>query len=97
MDFPKGVKPKIIPGATSVIVHSTLRQTGKDHKFSYGLENGLPQRLGRGNRTLWMPSQNEDIGLRVLYRNRYLDLDARYEYLDNSIENGRVTFAKKSA
>ena len=97
--FPKRVKPKIIPGVTQVLVHSTLRQTRQDHKFNYGLENGLPsvQSLGTGSRTLWMPAQNEDIGLRVLYRSRDLSLSARIVFLDDSYELGRVTFAKNSA
>ena len=99
LDFPKGVKPRVIPGVTQVHSHPTLRRTGRDHRFNYGLENGLPsiQSLGNGSRTLWMPSQNEDIGLRVLCRSRGLNLDARDEGLVNSSENGRVTFVKKSA
>ena len=98
-EFPKRVKPKIIPGVTRVIVHPTLRQTGKNHNFTYGLENGLPsvQSLGTGSRTLWMPSQKQDIGLRVLYRNRDLNLNAWDVDLDGSNEGGRVTFAKNSA
>ena len=98
-DFSKGVKPKLIPRVTQIIVHPTLRQTGKDHKFSYGLDHGLPpvQSLGTGNRILLMPSSNENIGLRVLFRYWVLNLYAWIEILVDSSEVGRVTFAKKSA
>ena len=96
--FPKGVKPKVIPGITQVSKHETLKRTGRNHNFAYGLENGLPSssQLGRGNRTLYMPSADENIGLRVLCCSRYLNLGAWVEFLVNSNEDGRVTFAKKS-
>ena len=96
--FRKGVKPVVLPGITKVFVHETLKQTGRKPKFNYGSENGLPSttELGTGNRNLLMPSQNNNLGLRVLYRRRNLNLNARYENLDGWNEDGRVLFAKKS-
>ena len=92
-----GVKPVVIEGITKVFVHETLNRTG-NNKFNYGSENGLPStsELGTGDRTLWMPSQNNNPGLRVLVRGGGLNLGARGEYLDYSYVVGRVSFAKNS-
>ena len=88
------VKPVIVPGITLVYPHEILNRTGENHKFDYGLDKGLPSvnQIGQGNRTLYMPSGN-DIGLRVLFRNWDLDLDARNVNLADSYVNGRVNFA----
>ncbi len=102
--FPRGVKPKVIPGVTQVYGHETLKRTGQYHRFNYGLENGLPSvsQLGNGNRTLFMPSENKDIGLRVLSRDGHFDLGAKDKYFDNipefsdgDDEDGRITFIRR--
>lgn len=96
--FQHGVKPVVLQGVTKAYAHETLKRTSKDHKFSYGTEKGLPSANQlRGSRTLWMPSENENIGLRVLFRSGDSGLDARYVLLDYSDVGGRVSFAKKSA
>ncbi len=96
--FSRGVKFKVIPGMTKAYKHEILKQTGKNYKFSYGLDNGLPpvNQLGRGNRTLYMPSTSENLGLRALFRYGGLYLSAWFVFLDGSYAVGRVTFAKKS-
>jgi len=96
-DMPHGVKPIILPGITLVYPHETLKQTGKNHKFTYGLQEGLPSpsELGTGSRTLHMPSENTDIGLRVLYRYRDLNLGAWYGLLTDSDSVGRVVCARR--
>ena len=95
--FPLGVKLVVLPGLTKAYVHETLKQTGRNHKFSYGSDNGLPSvsELEKGSRNLYMPVETKDIGLRVLCRNRDLNLDAGNWGLDGSDEVGRVPFAKK--
>lgn len=95
-DMPHGAKPIILPGLTQVYIHPVLFKTGQNYKFEYGLEWGIPSEsdLGRGNRTLHMPSRDEDIGLRVLYRDWYLDLYAWGEDLVDSVSDGRVNFAR---
>ena len=92
--MPHGVKPIIIPGITQVYTHEILNKTEESHKFEYGLDRGLPavSEIGNGDRTLYMPS-GDNIGLRVLYRDGDLDLDARDDDLANSGSSGRVTFA----
>jgi hypothetical protein len=95
-DMPHGVKPIIIPGITQVYQHEVLEKTGEEPNFEgYGLNGGLPllNQLEKGNRTLYMPDETEDIGLRVLYRNRYLDLGAWGGDLAYSNDLGRVNFA----
>ena len=96
--FPLGVKLVVLPGLTKAYVHETLKQTGRNHKFSFGSDNGLPSisELEKGSRNLYMPSENKDLGLRVLFRYRVLDLDAGDWVLACSIEDGRVAFAKIS-
>jgi hypothetical protein len=93
-----GVKPIVIPGLTQAYIHEVLEKVGEeDLNFDgYGLNGGLPMinQLGEdGDRVLYMPDVTEDMGLRVLYRNGSLSLNARNEYLANSNENGRVNFA----
>lgn len=94
--FPYGVKPVVLPGLTKAYIHETLKKTGSDYKFEYGLDNGLPSlnQLGKGSRTIYMPSENENIGLRVLYRSRGLDLGARDVNLVYSSAGGRVNVAR---
>ena len=93
-----GVKPIVLPGLTQVYTHEILDKNGENHKFEYGLEKGLPSvnEVGKGKRTLYMPSGN-DIGLRVLFRMRYLDLSAGYGYLSGSNVGGRVNFAPQGS
>ena len=95
-DMPHGVKPIIIPGITQVYSHEVLEKVGENPSFKgYGLNGGLPliNQLGSGKRTLYMPSDTEDIGLRVLFRCRDLDLNARNDGLASSNSDGRVNFA----
>jgi len=94
--MPYGVKPIIIPGITQVYKHEVLDKVGKDSSFNgYGLNGGLPllNQLGSGSRTLYMPNETEDIGLRVLFRDWDLSLDAGGRGLANSDSGGRVNFA----
>jgi len=95
-----GVKPIILPGLTQVYTHEVLEKVGEDFEFEgYGLDKGLPllNQLGDGNRTLYMPDETEDIGLRVLYRDGGLDLSARSRYLSDSDSDGRVNFAQSAS
>ncbi len=94
-----GVKPIIVPGITIVYTHEILNQTGKNHNFDYGLTKGLPSlsQVGNGKRTLYMPSETSDIGLRVLYRFRILGLSARNWDLVVDDVFGRVNFAPQGA
>ena len=94
-NMPHGVKPIIIPGITQVYAHETLNKTGKDHNFEYGLNRGIPaiSELGKGKRTLYMPSKDSNIGLRVLYRYWDLDLSAGDRDLASSGSDGRINFA----
>ena len=89
------IKPIVVPGITQVYAHDILNKTGENHIFEYGLDRGLPAigEIGRGKRTLYMPSANQNIGLRVLYRGRVLNLDAGDRDLAGSDEAGRVNFA----
>jgi hypothetical protein len=98
-DMPHGVKPIIIPGITQVYSHETLSKTGKNHNFEYGLERGLLaiNELGKGKRTLYMPNEDSNIGLRVLYRVRVLDLNAWFGVLASSNSDGRVNFARSAS
>ncbi len=61
----------------------------------YGLGGGLPwiNQLDKGDRTLYMPNETSDIGLRVLFRDRGLVLGAGGGDLAYSDSSGRVTFA----
>ena len=94
-NFPHNAKFTVIPGLTQSVHHETLKQR-QDHKFNYGLEHGLPSinDLGTGNRTLYMPSSNKDLGLKVLYRGGFLALISRNEGLIVSDVGGRVTLAR---
>jgi hypothetical protein len=93
-----GVRPVVIPGITIAYPHEVLSQTGKNHLFNYGLDRGLPSvsELGNGKRTLYMPSEKTDIGLRVLYRDRDLYLGAGIEDLADDGGFGRVNFAPQA-
>ncbi len=95
VDMPHGVKPIILPGTTFVYPHDVLQKTGTNSNFEYGTARGLPSvsSLGKGTRTLYMPSDTSDIGLRVLIRDRYLSLDAGYSDLTGDYAGGRVNFA----
>ena len=94
--MPHGVKPIVLPGLTKVYAHPVLAKTSSNSTFEYGLENGLPAvaQLGQGSRTLYMPSENENIGLRVLYRVGVLGLVAWDEGLTYSVADGRVNVAR---
>ncbi|MFH1585930.1 MAG: hypothetical protein ABIB79_04125, partial [archaeon] len=97
--MPHGVKPIIIPGITQVYQHEVLEKVGEDPNFDdYGLEGGLPllNQLGSGSRTLYMPNETSDIGLRVLYRYRDLGLYAGSRVLADSDGVGRVNFARSA-
>jgi len=97
--MPHGVKPIIVPGVTQVYQHEILDKTGENHKFEYGLDRGLPavSEMGNGDRTIYMPSENSNIGLRVLYRNWDLGLGARVRNLAGSGGGGRVNFARSAS
>jgi hypothetical protein len=94
-DMSCGVKPIIISGITQVYAHDILNKTGENHKFDYGLDRGLPSvsQIGNGKRTLYMPTENSNIGLRVLCRYRDLNLVAWDWDLSYASEAGRVSFA----
>ncbi len=102
-NMPYGIKPIVLPGLTQVYQHEVLEKVGEDPSFDgygfYGLNGGLPllNQLGSGSRTLYMPDETEDIGLRVLYRNWDLDLDARGIGLASSDSSGRVNFAQSAS
>ena len=98
--MPHGIKPIIIPGITQVYQHEVLEKVGEDPSFDgYGLKGGLPllNQLGSGSRTLYMPSETSDIGLRVLCRDRGLGLSARGDDLANSNSDGRVNFVRSTS
>jgi hypothetical protein len=94
-----GVKPIILPGLTQVYTHEALSKVGEDLEFDgYGLNGGLPllNQICNGNRTLWMPNETEDIGLRVLVRDGGLGLSAGVGDLAGDDEFGRVNFAPQA-
>ena len=94
-DMPHGVKPIIIPGITQVYQHEVLEKVVGSPSFDgYGLERGLPllNQLGSGSRTLCMPSETSDIGLRLLFRGWYNDLFAGNDDLASSSSGGLVNF-----
>jgi hypothetical protein len=94
--MPDGVRPIVLPGLTQVYQHEVLEKVGENPEFDgYGLNGGLPllNQLGDGDRTLYMPDETKDIGLRVLCRDRDLVLNARDRYLAVSVDDGRVNFA----
>ncbi|MEK6909310.1 MAG: hypothetical protein AABX23_04630 [Nanoarchaeota archaeon] len=95
VDMPHGVNPVILPGTTLVYPHDILQRTGENHKFEYGTAKGLPtmSSLGSGNRTIYMPNEKTDIGLRVLIRNGNLNLSARDRNLTGDNADGRVNVA----
>lgn len=94
--MPHGIKPTVLLGLTQVYQHEVLKNVGKDSNFGgYGLNGGLPliSQLKSGDRTLYMPDEKKNIGLRVLYRFRDLGLGAWDRDLANSDDDGRVNFA----
>ena len=96
LSMPHGVKPIIVPGITQVYAHEILEKVGKKPNFEgYGLDGGLPllNQLGSGSRTLYMPNETSDIGLRVLFRVRGRDLCVGGGILAVSSWDGRVNFA----
>ncbi len=94
---PHGVVPIVLPGITQVYTHEVLAKAGEDPQFKgYGLTGGLPkiaQLDEDGDRTLYLPDETEDIGLRVLVRDGDLDLDAGGSDLTFDGARGRVHFA----
>ncbi len=97
--MPHGVKPIVLPGVTQAYAHEVLEKVGEDPNFEgYGLKGGLPliKQLDNGDRTLYMPDETEDIGVRVLVRGRYSDLYARGRGLVDSYADGRVNFAPQA-
>ena len=100
LNMPHGVKPIIIPGITQVYQHEVLEKVGENSLFDgYGLNGGLPllNQLGSGSRTLYMPDETKDIGLRVLYRIIVLNLVARNRDLANSSVVGRINFVRSTS
>jgi len=93
-----GVKPIVIPGVSQIYHPEMLENTGSNYKFEYGLDNGVPNfdETGKGSRTIYMPSETQNIGLRVLIRGRDSDLYARDWYLVYSDAVGRVNFAPQA-
>ncbi len=99
-DMPHGVKPIIIPGITQVYQHEVLEKVGEDPSFEgYGLEGGLPllNQLGNGSRTLYMPDETSDIGLRLLGRGGDRGLYTRFDVLADSDSGGRVNFVRSTS
>ena len=95
-----GVKPIILPGITQVYTHEVLEKVGEDFSFDgHGLKGGLPliKQLSKGDRNLFLPDETKGIGLRVLFRYRDSDLDARYWDLVGSCAVGRVNFAPQAS
>jgi len=93
-DLPHGIEFTIIPELTKAYQHPILEKTGESHSFTYGSEEGLPSKedlTEGGNRILRMPSETQDIGLRVLFRYRDFNLYARVKELDSPTIIGRVT------
>lgn len=94
---PYRVVPIVLPGITQVYTHEVLAKAGEDPRFKgYGLTGGLPkiaQLDDSGDRTLYLPDETEDIGLRVLIRYGDLDLGARDRNLTGGDAGGRVHFA----
>jgi hypothetical protein len=92
---PHGAVPIILPWITQAYHLDVLEKVGQNYKFEYGLDRGLPKvsELGKGSRTLYMPEETKDIGLRVLFRVRDLYVDAGNRYLVNSNSDGRVNLA----
>jgi len=97
--MPHGVKPIIIPGITQVYSHDILNETGKNHKFKEGLKGGLPTKseIGEGSRTIYMPNETSNIGVRLLCRDGSLNLGAWYDGLADSSSVGRVNFARSAS
>jgi len=95
-----GVKPIIISGITQVYQHEILEKVGENPNFNgYGLNGGLPSinQLGSGSRTMYMPDETENIGLRVLFRYGDLGLYARVSDFADSGSYGRVNFARSAS
>jgi len=72
--------------SSEVIYSPQLNQSNNGEKFNEGDSEGLPIFKSDGTRTLY----TENGGLRRLYRDWDLDLDARDGNLASSNENGRV-------
>ena len=96
--MPHGVKPIVLPGVTQIYHPKMLENTGTNYKFEYGLDNGVPKfdEIGKGERTVYMPSETQNIGLRVLIRIRNSNLNAWYRNLVYSNDGGRVNFAPQA-
>ena len=98
--MPDGVRPIVLPEVTKAYTHEVLSKVGKDQTFEgYGLNGGLPliNQLGSGDRSLWMPDETENIGLRVFIRDRSLSLNAWDWGLVDSNADGRVNFAPQGS
>src|SRR3989344_1625004 len=92
--MPHGVRPIVIPGVSQIYHPKMLENTGSNYKFEYGLDNGVPKfdETGKGKRTVYMPSETQNIGLRVLIRDRYSDLNVWNWNFVYSDADGRVNF-----
>jgi len=96
--MPYGARPIVIPGVTQIYHPQILEKTGNNYKFEHGLDNGVPKfdENGKGNRTIYMPSENQNNGLRVLVRGGSSGLNARGGSLVSSNADGRVNFAPQA-
>ena len=96
--MPHGVRPIVIPGVSQIYHPKMLENTGSDYKFECGLDNGVPKfdETGKGKGTIYMPSETQNIGLRMLVRYKSSGLNARDRGLVCSVASGRVNFASQA-
>lgn len=93
-----GVNPVVIPGLTEIYLLDVLKKRGT-YRFSYGLETGLPEEkdLEKGERYIFFPNEEENLGLRVIYRNfdRGLIVSSMHNMLIDKVNLGHVTMIGK--
>lgn len=92
-----GVKPVVLPGLTKVYIPEVLDLKTSPH-FTYGLNQGLPSsnELGRGERMLYIPSDNWRAGLSILTRAENLNLWTIPKELNEGNGPHRVVFARQN-